>query len=296
MKNKFWVIMLVFILALSFTACGDSSKHEGEAKTPSASSTQKGRDYQDVVDKFKEKGFTNIKTEALEDLVTGWMTKDGEVESVSVDGDGDYSADVWYPSDVQVIITYHTFSKESSDSTEQKPDKTSSDIKPPYDNNSINGLDYEDVVESFKNAGFTKISVEKRFEAEFLGYEADKVANIYINGSGTFNTDSTYAPDSEVRIDYYVISKPDPKSDTELTKFYAQTAFENYAEKQYPSGIKCHWVADLLNAEQNSDGSWFFKVGVTITNQNGKEQDAVAEGVISGTDKEPKVDQFYVSN
>ena len=70
---------------------------------------KKGKDYQKVVDEFESSGFTNIKLEKLDDLVTGWLTKDGEVESVSVDGDTGYSADAWYPADVEVIITYHTF-------------------------------------------------------------------------------------------------------------------------------------------------------------------------------------------
>ena len=73
------------------------------------SSIQKGKDYQDIVNNFKEKGFKNIETEKLKDLITGWITKDGEVESVSVDGDKDYSPNVWYSNNVKVVITYHTF-------------------------------------------------------------------------------------------------------------------------------------------------------------------------------------------
>lgn len=91
-------IISIFIACIIITlvgCAGDSNGHEGEAKTPSGSSIQKGRDYQEVVNEFKEKGFKNIKTEKLEDLITGWLTKDGEVESVSVDGDKDYSPDVW---------------------------------------------------------------------------------------------------------------------------------------------------------------------------------------------------------
>lgn len=112
--KKMISLLIVFAMMFSFFSCGDSSKHEGEAKTPSGSRAQKGRTYQDVVSNFKEKGFTNIKTEALEDLVTGWMTKDGEVESVSVDGNEGYSADVWYSNNVDVVITYHTFPKDKT--------------------------------------------------------------------------------------------------------------------------------------------------------------------------------------
>lgn len=104
--------MLVLIMIFTLGACGDSESHEGQAKTPSASSAQKGRNYQDVIKDFESKGFTNIQVEPIDDLVTGWMTKDGEVEEVSVDGDKDYSPDRWYPNDVEVIITYHTFPEE----------------------------------------------------------------------------------------------------------------------------------------------------------------------------------------
>lgn len=108
--NRIGSVLIVCVLVITLAGCGgNSNRHEGEAKTPSGSSIQKGQDYQNVINDFKEQGFKNIKTEKLEDLITGWMTKDGEVESVSVDGNEDYSPDVWYPNDVEVVITYHTF-------------------------------------------------------------------------------------------------------------------------------------------------------------------------------------------
>jgi len=104
-----------------FMLMGSSSEkpsHEGEARTPGGPSHQQGEDYKDVVADFEENGFVNIKTEALEDLIFGWIKKDGEVESVSVDGDEDYIENGWYPNDVEVIITYHTFpEKESTETT-----------------------------------------------------------------------------------------------------------------------------------------------------------------------------------
>jgi len=112
--------LLVFILAIALTGCGEgSNQHEGEAKTPSGSRIQKGRDYQDVIDEFSQKGFTDIKTEAIDDLIFGWLTKDGEVEEVSVGGDVDYSPDDWVAADTEVIIRYHTF---PSTEVEETPD------------------------------------------------------------------------------------------------------------------------------------------------------------------------------
>lgn len=124
------LLSLCMALIMIFGIMGCSSEgHEGEAKTPSGSYVQQGRDYQDVYDDFAENGFTNIRFEVLDDLIIGFLTKDGEVESVSVDGDTDYSADDWYPADVEVVITYHSFPNSDPDTSET----TEPAIKEPTD-------------------------------------------------------------------------------------------------------------------------------------------------------------------
>jgi hypothetical protein len=118
-------LILLLSMCLSVTACGDGESHIGEAKTPSGSSAMKGRDYQDVIENFKEKGFTNIRTEKIEDLIAGWLTKDGEVEEVSVGGDVEYSPDKWLPADTEVLIKYHTFPSNEEDSSWTEKDDSS---------------------------------------------------------------------------------------------------------------------------------------------------------------------------
>lgn len=123
------LLSLCIAILMVFCIAGCSSEgHEGQAKTPSGSGIQHGRDYQEVYEQFKENGFTNIQFEVLDDLITGWLTKDGEVESVSVDGDTDYSADEWYPADVEVIITYHTFPNKESGDNSKTTEPVTSDI------------------------------------------------------------------------------------------------------------------------------------------------------------------------
>ena len=125
-------VLFACILVITLAGCGgNSNEHEGEAKTPSGSSVQKGRNYQDVIDDFEEKGFKNIKTEKLEDLITGWITKDGEVEEVSVGGDVDYSPDEWVSADTEVIIKYHTFKKEDTESAAESKVKDNSNTEKP---------------------------------------------------------------------------------------------------------------------------------------------------------------------
>ena len=132
--KRIFAIILAILLCISLVACGDSSEHIGEAKTPSGSSVQQGRNFLDVIEDFEKHGFTNIKTEAIDDLIFGWLTEDGEVEKVTVDGDEDYSADTWVAADVEVVIYYHTFPQKDSQ-TEQDTNKdiTSESTNPPTD-------------------------------------------------------------------------------------------------------------------------------------------------------------------
>ena len=116
-------ILISIICCIILVACDSSSDHIGEAKTPSGSSAMNGRDYKSVVESFEENGFTNIKLEKIEDLVTGLLTKEGEVEDVSVGGDFDYSPDKWVNADTKVIIRYHAFPEKETEQTQKKSEE-----------------------------------------------------------------------------------------------------------------------------------------------------------------------------
>lgn len=117
------------ILVFNATYVEEDLNTETEAKTPSGSTIMKGKDYQSVVETFEENGFTNIKLEKIEDLITGWLTKDGEVEDVSVGGDVEYSPDKWVKADTEVIIRYHTFSETENDTEIAKDNTAKEDVK-----------------------------------------------------------------------------------------------------------------------------------------------------------------------
>ncbi len=274
------------------------NKHvpDGQAIVPDSAFNLSCINYQEAVSKLEQAGFTNIKTEAVYDIELG-ITSEGSVASVKIGTVDDFNRGDVFDADIPIVITYHM--DESKDPTK---------IRPPYNTTTAAGLNYLDVVDAFKKAGFLNIITEDRFRADSEGYKADSVANIYINGNATFDTSDIFDPGAEVRIDYNVIydggSKSDndvtksdsnSKSDTELTSFYAQKAFEKYGKILYPYGFKCHWILDLINEEQYDDGSWFLKVGVTIENAYGNKIEAVAEGLVSGTDINPEIVTFNVN-
>lgn len=71
----------------------------------------KKMNYKEVEKQFKNNGFENIKIEKIQDLVTGWITKDGEVETVTINKDTKFDINSEYLIDAEVIIKYHTFKK-----------------------------------------------------------------------------------------------------------------------------------------------------------------------------------------
>ena len=78
---------------------------------PITSKEAKGTNYTDVMDKFKDAGFINVKTNIIYDIITGWVTDDGEVKSVTINGDEDFDTYDEYRPDAEVVITYHTYKK-----------------------------------------------------------------------------------------------------------------------------------------------------------------------------------------
>ena len=74
-----------------------------------SSKEAKGANYKDVVDRFKDAGFENITLEVEYDIITGWMTDDGEVKSVVINDDKKFSSGKEYRADAEIVITYHTY-------------------------------------------------------------------------------------------------------------------------------------------------------------------------------------------
>lgn len=89
----------------------DEKQMEAEGKIYIGSSHKDliGDDYHDVISRLKAQGFTNVKTVAIEDLVTGWLSFDGEVEKVTIDGISEFRADAVFLRSAEVVIYYHTF-------------------------------------------------------------------------------------------------------------------------------------------------------------------------------------------
>ena len=104
-------ISVVFLVgAFAFDLFGDISHHfKGEIHPPMASYTITDGDhnYKDVVEAFKDAGFTNIKVSKDKDIVIGFFASEKTVKSVTISGHSEFSTDDWMLPDAMVRIVYH---------------------------------------------------------------------------------------------------------------------------------------------------------------------------------------------
>lgn len=124
MLTKTGRIIAIIMLSVFLTACGNKADM---VETPADILLERGRNYKEVIEDFEDKGFTNIRTETIEDLVYGRSFRDGEVEQISVGGDIAYESGVRVPADTEVIIRYHTFSLKSIEEAETAKKKKTAD-------------------------------------------------------------------------------------------------------------------------------------------------------------------------
>lgn len=117
-KNDNFVLIFVFSLLLivgGIFSIGASFSEKEEEKDrvviPMDAKKYKGENYKQVVQQLKDVGFEDVDAEPIYDLVTGWLTKDGEVEKVSIAGDTEFEEGDYFKEDDHVIVMYHTYKK-----------------------------------------------------------------------------------------------------------------------------------------------------------------------------------------
>lgn len=67
------------------------------------------KQYSGVVNELKEKGFTNIKLKRANNLINGWVTDEGSIKSIKIDGKSKFEkADRFYY-DAPIVIVVNTF-------------------------------------------------------------------------------------------------------------------------------------------------------------------------------------------
>lgn len=82
-----------------------------EIAIPFASRKAHRCNYEELVQELFSLGFTEIYTMEVDDLATGWITKDGSVEKVLIGNKDTFSKGTVFEYDTEIVVEYHTFAK-----------------------------------------------------------------------------------------------------------------------------------------------------------------------------------------
>lgn len=236
-------LCLSVMLFLSLVACSQDSSEL--VKVPISANDCLGKNYQDIVNDMSSTGFVNIQTKPIEDLVTGWLTKDGEVEEITIDGNSSFRIKDRFDKNATVIISYHTFPNSSknspSDSTEHP---NASEASMNYKTETEKWLASSEYVDCTKNEKFPTIPGNNPYGSGIN--ENNRNPNIYyLNYSiqGPWGKETSY-DDYEYYIPsgkYLVMNVSNPKQYDYITtacKVYIgnpknDDEYETYSFSQY---------------------------------------------------------------
>lgn len=179
---------------------------------PSSAENYRSVHYETVVKELQNAGFTNIRTEAIYDLIIGFFTSDGDVESVSIAGNSSFSQGQQFEQTAEVIITYHTWADDVPSTTPTSPNPPSNQtdstnhkkVTAPKSNVECEVLYYSEVVELFKNAGFTNITTIEVGIKDNEDFEAGSIVVVSVNGNELFDSGEEFWSDTPVIIYYRV--------------------------------------------------------------------------------------------
>ena len=145
MKKKILCIFTALCMVLCFTGCLDefldnsssssssssSSKSDSskklsysEAAAPRSAKKCKNKNYKDIVEEFKEAGFTNIETKSLEDMIIGLLVSEDEIKTISIDDKDDFDEGDVFKKNAKIVISYHSYPAKDSEKDSESEKET----------------------------------------------------------------------------------------------------------------------------------------------------------------------------
>lgn len=130
-KYKFIIIAFLALFALAALSGDKEVDDPNMIKIGTSSSSIVGENYQTIITRLETRGFTNIEVTLIEDLILGWLVKDGEIESIEIDGITEFDSSSNFSKDAKIVIAYHTFPKDEPDTVVDDPNDKDPDEEEP---------------------------------------------------------------------------------------------------------------------------------------------------------------------
>ena len=89
--------------------------HPGQLRLPNSSKYYLGKNYTDALTAFQNAGFSTIVLDEQIKSKKGWLSKDGEIAQISINGQTQFEKGEWFGEQASIVITYHTFTTKTNE-------------------------------------------------------------------------------------------------------------------------------------------------------------------------------------
>ena len=165
-------------------------KYMKQLKIPYTNSEALGANVKDVEEAFKNAGYKIITKKGLNNLSANELEKSNTVSNIIIDNKTDFTSKSIYYTDSEVIIEYNCGQK----------------IETPISSSKAKNKNYEQVVQTFKDAGFTNVQ-STVYIGEYKDKARDKNVNsVVIESDDYFSEGKEVSLDAEIIVYYYSIN------------------------------------------------------------------------------------------
>ena len=246
--KKVTSIVLSLIICFCLCSCGSE---DDTIRVPHSYSYYKNENYQMMTEELKEAGFTNIKAVKDDDLIVGFLHDDGDIKSISINGNEKFEEGTRFLPNAEIIIVYHTFSSSESNTSSKPNNETKSSLyseavstvssasnsnkstssaakgyQIKYNYAQLNHSQLKDVEKKIRLTGFANIEYE--VIATNDDYSEGEVEKVSINGNDSFLFGDTFPKDSKVIVKYH---SDNPETDSNSSDI--ETDAENEADPNH---------------------------------------------------------------
>lgn len=192
--KKHWRGLLILVAVLCLGCFGGYKYYQYQRSIPVGISSEAllGQNYEEAVSLLEKTGFTDVSSSPKYDIGVEDINIEGTIESVSIDGQTSFTEDKRFQYDAPVTVSYHKIK----------------DINIPLSSKEAKKLQYEDLVNQLKDAGFIIITLEPEYDL-IKGWlkKEGRVDSVTINGDSSFKANTAYRPDAEIIIVYHALKK-----------------------------------------------------------------------------------------
>ncbi|MCL1858309.1 MAG: hypothetical protein FWF92_03660 [Oscillospiraceae bacterium] len=255
-KPYIFALLFVLTMAFSLTACSGSNNNldnsSGNNNTPSESKTVSflysandyiGKDYQSISASLTEAGFTKVSALPIEDLDLIESDKEGNIESVSINGNNNFSTQDSFPTDSEVVISYHSL-------------KT---ISVPLSSIEAKSMDIDSIMQMFANADIENIIINEEYDLDPDDADSEFINEVFINGNSVFEKGEKYPINANVSI---VCHLPYEKYTVQMhINFISNLLFSKYGVKILLDGTEQYALEHGIDADHTyrlKEGTYTF--------------------------------------